>query len=477
MAIEWTSSGLDLHLDWARGTGQGLADAIRQAVRDGRLAAGTRLPSTRALAADLDVARGTVTRAYAELTAEGYLRSRQGAPTVVAELSQPLPETPPQRPWPPMGHEWRWNLLPGRPDTTLFPSTNWLAATRRALAGMTAADLNYGNALGHAGLRAELADYLGRVRGVAAVPDRVAVCSGYSQALGLLAGVLRAEGARSIAFEDPSLPECRQVVIAAGLDVVGVPVDERGLRVDALAALLAGPDAPAAVVVTAAHQYPLGATLHPHRRAELVELARATGTLVIEDDYDGEFRFDRQPVGALQAMAPDLVVYAGTASKTLAPGLRLSWLVLPERLIEPMRTAKFFADRHNGVIEQLTFAQLLRSGHYDQHVRRCRTRYRRRRDRVVDTLTAVGARFDPAGIAAGLHVVALLGDGVPEPAVLARAARRSIGVEGLGRCWLGGADGDRPHPAGIVIGYAAPPEHAFGPALRALADVLSEEMS
>jgi GntR family transcriptional regulator/MocR family aminotransferase len=309
------------------------------------------------------------------------------------------------------------------------------------------------------------------------VPDRVAVCSGYSQALGLLAGVLRAEGARSIAFEDPSLPECRRVVTAAGLDVVGVPVDERGLRVDALAVLLTGPDAPAAVVVTAAHQYPLGATLHPHRRAELVELARATGTLVIEDDYDGEFRFDRQPVGALQAMAPDLVVYAGTASKTLAPGLRLSWLVLPERLIEPMRMAKFFADRHNGVIEQLTFAQLLRSGHYDQHVRRCRTRYRRRRDRVVDTLTAVGARFNPAGIAAGLHVVALLGDGVPEPAVLARAARRSIGVEGLGRCWLDGVDGGGPRPAGIVIGYAAPPEHAFGPALRALADVLSEGMS
>jgi GntR family transcriptional regulator/MocR family aminotransferase len=195
-----------------------------------------------------------------------------------------------------------------------------------------------------------------------------------------------------------------------------------------------------------------------------VELARATGTLVIEDDYDGEFRFDRQPVGALQALAPDVVVYAGTASKTLAPGLRLSWLVLPERLIAPVRHAKFFADRHNGVLDQLTFAELLTAGHYDQHVRRCRTRYRKRRDTVVDVLG--GDRLTAAGIAAGLHVVVLVGDEARETEVLRRAAAASVSVEGLGRCWLSPG----PHPGGVVVGYAAPPEHAFGPALRALAD-------
>ncbi len=461
MAIEWSSSGLDLHLDWTGARGQGLADALRQAIRDGRLPAATRMPSTRALAADLGVARGTVTRAYAELAAEGYLRSRQGAPTVVAALSKPVvrPAKPPS-----VAPRWRWNLMPGRPDLTLFPRGDWLAATRRALAGLAADDLGYGDELGHRTLRTALAEYVGRVRGVVADPERVAVCSGYAQALSLVAKALRAQGARSIAFEDPSLPECRHVVAEAGLDVVGVPVDEHGIRVDVLADLLAGPDRPAAVVVTPAHQYPLGATLHPHRRAELVELARATGTLVIEDDYDGEFRFDRQPVGALQALAPDLVVYAGTASKTLAPGLRLSWLVLPERLIAPVRRAKFFTDRHNAVLDQLTFAELLTAGHYDQHVRRCRTHYRKRRDTVVELLG--GDLLTPAGIAAGLHVVVLVGDQAREAEVLRRAAAASVLVEGLGRCWL--APG--PHPGGVVVGYAAPPEHAFGSALRALAE-------
>ncbi|HEX5402993.1 MAG TPA: PLP-dependent aminotransferase family protein [Pseudonocardiaceae bacterium] len=464
MAIEWSSSGLDLHLDWS---GDGVADAIRQAVREGRLTAGARLPSTRALAADLGIARGTVTRAYAELAAEGYLRSRQGAPTVVAALSRPRP-APAAVEVPAIRQEWQWNLMPGRPDLTMFPRTAWLAAARRALTDAVAADFGYGDALGHPKLCSALAEYLGRVRGVVATPGLVAVCSGYSQALGLLATALRADGARTIAFEDPSLPECRGVVAAAGLTPVGVPVDEQGIRVDVLADLLAGPDRPAAVVVTPAHQYPLGATLHPHRRAALVELARQTGTLVIEDDYDGEFRFDRQPVGALQAMAPDLVAYAGTASKTLAPGLRLSWLVLPERLVPAVRRTKFFADRHNSVIDQLTFAELLTAGHYDQHVRRCRTRYRRRRDTVLDMVADAGGRIAPAGIAAGLHMVVLLGDDESESDLLARAARRSLLVEGLNRYWMGEGE----HPAGIVIGYAAPQEHAFAGALRVLEEIL-----
>ncbi|HEX5119221.1 MAG TPA: PLP-dependent aminotransferase family protein [Pseudonocardiaceae bacterium] len=361
---------------------------------------------------------------------------------------------------------WQWNLMPGRPDVAAFPRTDWLAATRRAITSMAATDLGYGDELGHPRLRNALADYLGRVRGVVVAPDQIAVCSGYVQALGLLASALRADGARSVAFEDPSLPECRRAVEAAGLATVGVPVDGRGIRVDALAELLARRDRPAAVVVTPAHQYPLGATLHSHRRAELVELARATDTLIIEDDYDGEFRFDRQPVGALQALAPDLVVYAGTASKTLAPGLRLSWLVLPDRLRPPVRTAKFFADRHKGVIEQLTLAELMTAGHYDRHVRRCRTRYRRRRDKVVALLTELGGRLTPAGIAAGLHVVVLVGDEPREAEVLARTERLSVRVEGLGRCWMS----DGPHPGGIVVGYAAPADHAFAPALSALAE-------
>jgi GntR family transcriptional regulator/MocR family aminotransferase len=278
--------------------------------------------------------------------------------------------------------------------------------------------------------------------------------------------VQHAAGGRSIAFEDPSLPRFREVVIDAGLATVGVPVDEDGIRVDALAEL-AGQSA---VVVTPAHQFPLGATLHPHRRAALVELARTTATLVIEDDYDGEFRFDRQPVGALQAMAPDQVAYAGTASKTLAPGLRMSWLVLPERLIEPVRAARI-GDQHNSVIEQLTLAELLSAGGYDQHVRRCRTHYRRRRDRLVGLITELGGELAPAGIAAGLHVVVLLGDQAAETEVLLLAARRSLLVASLGNTWMDKSA--RQRSGGIIVGYAAPPEHAFGPALRMLAEVLS----
>lgn len=471
MPIEWSSFGLDLHLDWTRRRGEGLADALRAAIRDGRLTAGTRLPSTRMLAADLGVARGTVTRAYAELATEGYLRSRQGAPTTVADLSPAAHQAEPAAQ--PANTGGRWDLRPGQPDVTLFPRTEWLAASRRALTALPAADLGYGDPLGHPTARAALAEYLGRVRGVVAGPDRVAVCSGYAQALGLVATVLRAGGARSVAFEDPSLPECRRAVTGAGLGVVGVPVDSDGIRVDALAELLAGPAPPAAVVVTPAHQFPLGGTLHPHRRAELVELARATGTLVVEDDYDGEFRFDRQPVGALQALAPDLVCYAGTASKTLAPGLRLSWLVLPDRLVGPVRRARFTADRHTNVLEQVTFAELLAAGHYDRQVRRCRTRYRRRRDAVVRGVTDLGGRLTAAGIAAGLHVVVLVGDEATEADVLRGAAAASIQVEGLGRFWLSAG----PHPGGIVVGYAAPPEHAFGPALRALLRVVAESVN
>jgi GntR family transcriptional regulator / MocR family aminotransferase len=468
VATSWSSSGLDLHLDLVGG--RSLADAIRHAVRDGRLAAGTRLPSTRALAADLGVARGTVTSAYAELAAEGYLRSRQGAPTVVAALPGGRAPAPTARPTTPPA-EHRWNLMPGRPDLSLFPKTAWLAATRRALTAATATDLGYGDPQGHPALRQALADHLGRVRGVVATPDRIVVCGGHSQALRLLATVLHTAGARTIAFEDPSMPEFRLVTAAAGLTAIGIPVDEHGIQVDALAAL---PAPPAAVVVTPAHQFPLGSTLHPHRRAALVELARATDTLVIEDDYDGEFRFDRQPVGAVQALAPDQVVYAGTASKTLAPGLRLSWLVLPDRLVDPVCRARRFTDRHTGVIEQLTLAELLRAGDHDQHVRRCRTHYRRRRDRVVDLLTELGGELAPAGIAAGLHVVVLLGDSRTEADVLARAERHSLQLEGLGPTWLSDTSPTgAPRPGGLVIGYAAPPEHAFGLALRALTEVLT----
>jgi GntR family transcriptional regulator / MocR family aminotransferase len=454
MTIEWSSSR-DLHLELRTGGRQrGLADALRAAIRDGRLPAGARLPSTRALAGDLGLARGTVTRAYEELAVQGHLLIRRGAGATVTTPATPPPPEPPQ----PATRKAQWSLLPGRPDVTLFPRTRWLAALRRAVTAAEPADLGYGDPLGHPRLRRALADYLGRARGVVADPDRVMVCGGFTHALSLLAGVLREQGAAHVVFEDPSLPEFRDVVTATGLAVTGTAVDADGLRVREL------PSGADAVVVTPAHQLPLGGTLHARRRAELVGFAQRHDALVVEDDYDGEFRYDRQPVGAVQALAPERVVYAGTASKTLAPGLRLSWLVLPARLVPPLRAARVRTDRHTGVLEQLTMAEFLESGDYDRHVRRCRAVYRRRRAALLAALAGVPGLELP-GVAAGVHEPVLL-TGRTEAAVLAGAARASLRLDHLSRYGLGTG----PPRAGLVLGYGAPAEHAFGPSLRALLD-------
>jgi GntR family transcriptional regulator/MocR family aminotransferase len=467
MPAEWSSAGLDFHLDLdpAGGRRHALAAAIRRAIRDGRLAAGSRLPSTRALSADLGLARGTVTRAFDELAVEGYLRIHQGAGAVVVGMpgqAQPPHPMPPATP----GPVPRWNLLPGRPDVTLFPRTTWLAAARRAITDAPATAFGYGAPEGHPALRKALADYLGRTRGVLADPDAILVTAGYSQSLALLAAVLRDRGEHTVAFENPSLPEFRAVMAtAAGLRIIGIPVDGKGIIVDELARR----GDLGAVVVTPAHQYPLGSTLDPARRAELVEFAHATDTLIIEDDYDGEFRFDRQPIGALQALAPERVVYTGTASKTLAPGLRIAWLVLPSWLVEPMRMAKRRADRHTGVIESLTLAEFLTAGHYDQQVRRARTRYRSRHDRLLGALGQEGITVWPDSAAAGLHIVLPLpAHSPPEARVLAHLARHSVAMDGLRDSWLG----DGPQPGGLIVGYAAPPEHAFAPSITALITAL-----
>ncbi|MGH3439465.1 MAG: PLP-dependent aminotransferase family protein, partial [Sciscionella sp.] len=437
---------------------RGLAEAIRGAINSGRLAKGDALPSTRSLAGDLGIARGTVSTAYAQLVAEGYLATAQGAPTRVAASLARTADPPP-----PSSNEvgTRWNLLPGRPDLSAFPRAQWLSATRKVLTEMPAAAFGYGDPRGELALRTALAHYLGRSRGVHADPDRIVVCSGHSQAMSLLGKLLRDRGDQVMAFEDPSLWVFRDIAVAAGQRIVGVPVDDDGIRVSEI-------DSPA-VVVTPAHQYPLGVTLAPHRRVELVAWAERTGAVVIEDDYDGEFRFDRQPVGAVQALAPERVVYSGTASKTLAPALRLSWLVLPRVLVEPVGQLMSAGGWRGQTLGQLVLAELITSGAYDRHVRRLRTSYRRRRDQLLEVLP------DPLrtrGIAAGLHLVAELPGGVlGEAEVLAAARRHSVSIETLGPHWMEQAED---HPQGLVIGYAAPAEHAFGPAVDALACCLRE---
>ncbi|WP_367326201.1 PLP-dependent aminotransferase family protein [Streptomyces sp. HUAS ZL42] len=445
--------GVDLHLEVvaAEGRRAGLEHALRDAVRDGRLAPGARLPATRRLAAELGVSRGTVKAAYDQLVAEGYLTARQGSGTEVASLpfvdAEP-PEASARACAP------RFDLRPGSPDVGVFPAAAWLRALRRAIATAPSQAYDYGDPRGRIELRTALSGYLGRARGVVAPPERIVVTSGYVQGLALLTRVL---GGGTVAMEDPGLPFHREVVRRNGGSVVPARVDEGGVRVEDLGDV-------SAVVVTAAHQYPTGVTLHPERRRALTDWARGCGALIVEDDYDGEFRYDRQPVGALQGMAPRQVVHVGTASKTLGPALRLGWLVLPPHLVDAVADAKLHSDHHTESIGQLALAELIDSHAYDRHVRACRLRYRRRRDQLLGRL---GARHSVRGIAAGLHALVEVDD---EGEVLARAEAEGLAVGRLGEHWH--APGGEGRPQGLVVGYGTPRERVYPEALEVLGRVL-----
>ena len=355
--------------------------SIRDAIRAGRLPRGSSLPPSRVLAADLGVSRGVVVEAYQQLTSEGYLASYAGGYTQVAAAAAGAApavaglrlarETPP-----------RIDLSYGRADVSSFPRAAWLRAIRGALASAPNDLFGYLAGSGVPQLRTAIAGYLNRVRGTVAQPDQIVICTGYAQGIALLIGVLAAAGARRLALEDPSsgddaLPAAR----AAGLEVIGIPVDRDGIRVD----LLAGSGANA-VVPTPSHQWPTGSVLSAERRAAVLRWAAGSGAVVIEDDYDAEYRYDRTPVGALQGLAPDRVVYAGSASKTLAPGLRLGWFVMPGHLAEPMAEAKIAADRGSPALEQLALADLITRGEFDRHLRRMRPVYRHRRDALLAAL-------------------------------------------------------------------------------------------
>jgi GntR family transcriptional regulator/MocR family aminotransferase len=467
---DWATSGVDLYLEPGTGTGRrsGLERALRDAIRSGRLAAGARLPSSRALAADLGLSRGTVSAAFDQLVAEGYLTARRGSGTTVSEL---VGRRPPAAGPGPAGPAPRHDLRPGRPDVSLFPVTAWLRASRRALGQARPDVYGYGDPHGRIELRTALAEYLGRARGVLAAPGQVVITSGYVQALALLARVLSAAGTTTIAMEDPGLRFHRDVVRRSGLTVLPLPVDDRGARTDLLPGIT-GPR-PGVVVLTPAHQYPTGATLHPARRHALAEWASAAGCLVIEDDYDGEFRYDRQPVGAVQGMAPDRVAYIGSASKTLGPALRLGWMVLPDHLVAAVADEKLHLDIHTGALDQLALADLIASHAYDKHIRACRLRYRRRRDLLVARLAPGPGQPRPGlrvrGVAAGLQaLISLPAEGPGEEELQARAAEHGLALDGLGGHWHQPGD----HPQSIVVGFGTPSQRGYPVALEALARVL-----
>ena len=447
----WSGVGVDLHLEPDVGDGRrvGLERALRDAVRDGRLAPGTRLPATRRLAAELGVSRGTAKAAYDQLVAEGYLTARQGSGTQVAQLPSAEAEAPNAAAH---ARTPRFDLRPGSPDVGAFPAAAWLRALRRAIATAPLLAYDYGDPRGRIELRTALSGYLGRARGVIAPPERIVITSGYVQGLALLTRVL--DGG-DIAMEDPGLAFHREVVRRNGGRVVPARVDGRGVRVEELGDC-------AAAVVTPAHQYPTGVTLHPERRRALTDWARARGGLIVEDDYDGEFRYDRQPVGALQGMAPGQVVYLGTASKTLGPALRLGWMVLPPHLVDAVADAKLHSDHHTESIGQLALAELIDSHAYDRHVRACRLRYRRRRDQLLGRLGGRNVR----GIAAGLHALVEVAD---EAEVLERAEAEGLALGRLGDHWHVPGAG---RPQGLVVGYGTPRERVYPEALEVLGKVL-----
>ena len=449
---------MEMHLDLDSAEGRSkrsrMENALRDAVREGRLPSGTRLPATRALAAELCVSRGVVVEAYAQLAAEGYLRTRRGGGTTVAPagaVAGAIAAPPPAR------GAVRHDLNPFRPALSAFPRAVWLAALSRVMRASPDERLGYPDPGGVPELRATLAGYLGRVRGVRAHPAQVVVTSGLRAGVDLLFATLAAAGARAVAVEEPGWRGMRETAAGAGLRVVGVGVDAEGMEVEQLER---HPDL-AAVAVAPAHQYPTGAVLSPARRARIVVWARERRAWVVEDDYDAEYRYDRQPIGSLQGLAPDRVVYGGSASKTLAPAVRLGWLVLPEELVEEVCARQRLRGGMPSALEQLALADLIERGELDRHLRRQRRLYRARRDALLEELARGLPEATVEGAAAGLYVLVSLPPDLDERAVLAEARARGMALEGLGA--------RRP---GVVVGYANLDRGAARPVVATLADAV-----
>jgi GntR family transcriptional regulator / MocR family aminotransferase len=439
-----------------------LERALREAVRCGRLQAGASLPSSRALAADLRVSRGLVVEAYEQLVAEGYFRGVQGSATTVTDVAhaRQADDAPPAA-----GATPDCDFAPGIPDTTLFQQSRFVRHLRASLSALDPEGLRYGDPAGFLPLRGALAAYLARVRGVDATAERIVICSGFAGAVSLLARLLARRGFSALVVEDPGSIEVHPIVRLAGLTPVAVRVDAEGIDVDAVRRSSAR-----LTLLTPAHQFPTGVVLSAERRAGLVDWARREDGFLIEDDYDAEYRYDRTPIGATQGLAPEHVIYAGSLSKTLAPALRLGWLVLPRALRAETVALRRQMDLGNPTLSQAAFARMLESGDYDRHLRRARNVYRRRRDLLVALLAESPLGLQVSGAAAGLHLVATLPPSVSEARAIEVAAAHGVRLHGLGRYRVGAEA--RRLPA-LVLGYGGFSERQFVPALRRLREVLA----
>ncbi len=472
MSIEWAGLGPELLLALDRTLpeplGAQLERELREAIRSGRLAAGERLPSSRAMANELGISRGLVLECYSQLQAEGFLTSRTGSATRVAAgaaspAASPLPALAPEPTGPAPSPRLAVDFCPGVPDLTSFPRAEWARAMRDSCRNATPTELGYGDPRGTEALRRVLAGYLRRVRGTAADAEQIVICVGFGQGINLVLRSLAGDGVRRVAIEDPGDDEYHTICSRIGIEAVPIPIDERGIDVDALAMTDVR-----AVILTPTHQFPTGTALAPERRQALVAWAADRDATIIEDDYDAEFRYDRAPVGALQGLAPDRVALIGTVSKSLAPALRLGWVVCPGRLLEAVTEDKRLSDRGSPTLEQLALATLIESGRYDRHLRRMRDVYGARRDRLVATLTEHAPHVELHGLAAGFHAVAHLPAGADETSIVAAARTRGIGLYGMSSYRPSGGTG----PPQLVLGFGNLTEAAIARGIETIADLL-----
>jgi GntR family transcriptional regulator/MocR family aminotransferase len=471
MAIQWSGLGPELLLRLDRGSGQPLRSqleaGLREAIRSGRLRGGERLPSSRELARELGISRGLVQECYSQLLSEGYLTSQTGSATRVAMGAYPAAAEPTRRPEPPP--RLIADFRSGVPDLASFPRGDWVWATREACGSMANLDLGYGDPRGSAVLRGVLAAYLRRVRAASADPGHMIVSTGFAQGAVLVLRALAQAGVRCVAFEDPGeggadASETVRAAGAMGLRVVHVPVDDLGIDVGAL-----DESGAQVAVVTPAHQSPTGVVLAARRRHALVEWANRNDGFILEDDYDSEFRYDREPIGVLQGLAPGCVFTIGTTSKALAPAVRLGWILAPPSLAAAVAEEKRISDRGSSTLDQLVLAALLESGRYDRHLRRMRAIYAGRRAKLIDVLARHAPAVRLTGLAAGFHAVAHLPAAADEQAVVAAARERRVGLYGMGNFRAAQVAG----PPQLVLGFGQVGERAIEPGIAAVADLLT----
>jgi GntR family transcriptional regulator/MocR family aminotransferase len=440
-----------------------LAGAIRTAIRRGRVPLGAALPPSRTLAAELHVSRWTVTQAYAQLITEGYLTGRSGSATRVTwspSADEDQVPAPVRRAVPP-----RYDLNAGRPDLRSFPRRKWVQAIRATAESVPFDQLNYSEPGGHPRLRAVIAEHLNRSRAAAAQPGTVSIYAGAAQSLLQVSRALVSAGHTRIGVENPGSDRHWQAVRTAGLEPAPVPVDDDGLVVEALDA----DPGLRAVCVSAAHHPATGCVLAPHRRAALLDWARRVDALIVEDDYDAEFNYDRPAPPTVQGVDPDRVALIGSMSKSLGPTVGIGWVVAPRRWVDAVRSVDEIS-LLPPTLSQLALAHFMESGDYDRHLRACRRRFRARRAALVAALRRRLPECRIRGAEAGLHVLLELPAGADTAAIVAQAHRRDLQLCSLDEMCL------QPQPStpALLLGYSNLNDAVIDEAVTVLAAVISE---